>query len=164
MLLHQPFFALVVLKLGWTSASPLEMWFSQFGEGTGHLCFLSSTDDSDLQPGLGTTILHQRSQTGTPWAKYTLETYVHPTQCFKMFWISCQLLQILFFFSSKKVELTKDCPLWIESITSMVQHYLLISYKPRSQQAFEFETPSLPCICVTLGQTNNNSCISTYHS
>lgn len=54
-------------------------------EETGHLCFLSSTDDSDLQPGLGTTTLHQRSQTGSPWAKYTLKTYVHPTQCFKMF-------------------------------------------------------------------------------
>lgn len=75
----------------------------QVWEETGHLCFLSSMDDSDLQPGLGTTTLHQRSQTGSPWAKYTLKTYGHSTLCFKMFWISCQLLQIIIFYL-KKVE------------------------------------------------------------
>lgn len=85
MLFHQPILCSVVLKLGRASASPPEMRFSKSGEGTGHLCFLSSTDDSDLQPGLGTTPLHQRSQTSSPGAKYTLKTYVHPTQCFKMF-------------------------------------------------------------------------------
>lgn len=94
-------FVLMVLKRGYALTSPPEMRFSESEEGTGHLCFFSSADDSDLQPGLGRAALHQRSQTGGPRAKYTLKTYVHPTQCFKMFWISCQLLQIVILFSKK---------------------------------------------------------------
>lgn len=81
------------------SITPRDLTQQVWG-GTGHLCFLSSTDDFDQQPGLGVTPLH-RDPTSSPWAKYTLKTYVHPTHCFKMFWISCQFLQIVIFLYKK---------------------------------------------------------------
>lgn len=128
------------------SANSLLSWFSNLAahqhhpqrgesaslEETGHLCFLSSTDDAELQPGSGTTALHQRSPTGSPRAKYTLQTYVHPTQYFNMFWICCRLLQISIF---NLKTWSEGCPLWLWSIMSVVQHSLPSSYRASSQQA-----------------------------